>query len=97
MSRRKTRGWGEGSIHKRADGRYVGQLYVTESVTGARKRGLQHWLPHLGFGLFEIGLALFTKTEPPRTKAARAKRVGKLVATATLAKNGARRVANAVG
>ena len=38
MSARRQRAWGDGTIHKRADERWMGQLFVTESVTGARVR-----------------------------------------------------------
>jgi len=50
-------------------------LALVPQVTGARKRGLLHWLPHAAFGAFEVGLALFTKPEPPKTTPQRAKNV----------------------
>lgn len=40
-------------------------------VTGARKRGLRHWLPHAAIGAVEIAMALTTKAEPRRSKLAR--------------------------
>jgi hypothetical protein len=84
-------------VHLALDGLGAAALAIVPQVTGARKRGLQHWLPHLGFGLFEIGLALLTKTEPPQTTPARAKSVGRLAAAVrSAAKGGAKRVAAAV-
>lgn len=50
-------------------------LATVPHVTGARKRGLLHWLPHTAIGAFEVALALLTKPEPPRTTARRAGRV----------------------
>src|SRR3954453_598099 len=38
---------------------------------GARKRGLGHWLPHTLLGGFEIGMALLTKTEAPKSRTRR--------------------------
>ncbi len=38
MSRQQKRPWGAGSIHLRGDGRWTGQLFVTESTTGRRRR-----------------------------------------------------------
>lgn len=38
MSRQRKRPWGDGSIHLRRDGRWSGQLFVTESTTGRRRR-----------------------------------------------------------
>jgi hypothetical protein len=88
-------------VHLALDGIGGAALAVVPLVTGARKRGVEHWLPHVGFGVFEIGLALFTKTEAPRTTSARAKNVAKLGGAVKFAKdgarNGAKRVASAVG
>ncbi len=61
-------------------------LALVPQLTGARKRGKKHWLPHLAIGAFEVGLAALTKTEPPKTKAGRAAKLAKLVATAKVAK-----------
>lgn len=46
-------------------------LATIPHVTGARKRGLRHWLPHTIIGASEIALALMTKPEPPRTSVGR--------------------------
>lgn len=59
-------------VHLALDGINGAALALVPQFTGARKRGLKHWLPHLGFGLLEIGMALLTKTEPPRPAARRA-------------------------
>jgi hypothetical protein len=77
-------------VHLALDGIGGAALALVPQVTGARKRGVQHWLPHLGFGLFEIGMALCTKTERPQTTTARAANVVKF------AKDGARRAVSAV-
>ena len=61
-------------------------LALVPQLTGARKRGVQHWLPHLGFGLFEIGMAICTKPEPPQTPERRARAVKKLAKSALQAK-----------
>ena len=71
-------------------------LALVPQLTGARKRGKKHWLPHLAVGAFEVGLAALTKTEPPKTKAGRAAYVAKLVAKAKLATKAAQGVAKAV-
>jgi hypothetical protein len=83
-------------VHLALDGVGGAALALVPQVTGARKRGVRHWLPHLGFGLFEVGMALCTKTEPPRTTAARAKNVARLGGAAKVAKDGATRVLSAV-
>jgi hypothetical protein len=61
-------------------------LALVPQLTGARRKGKKHWLPHLAIGVFEVGMAAFTKTEPPRTKPGRASQLAKLVATAKGAK-----------
>jgi hypothetical protein len=62
-------------VHLALDGLGGATLAIVPQLTGARKRGVKHWLPHLGFGLFEIGMALLTKTEAPPSAARRAKAV----------------------
>ncbi|HEX6952236.1 MAG TPA: hypothetical protein VF124_05550 [Gaiellaceae bacterium] len=57
-------------------------LALVPQLTGARRKGKKHWLPHLAIGVFEIGMAALTKTEPPRTKPERVTHLGRLVATA---------------
>jgi hypothetical protein len=53
-------------------------LAAVPLATGAHRRGLRHWLPHTLIGAFEVGMALTTKTEPPRSAARRFARVLKL-------------------
>jgi hypothetical protein len=77
-------------VHLALDAVGGAALAIVPQVTGARKRGVQHWLPHLGFGLFEIGLALCTKTQRPHTTTARAANVVKF------ARDGAKRAVSAV-
>jgi len=71
-------------------------LAVVPQVTGARQRGKKHWVPHLAIGAFEVGMAMLTKTEPPRTKRERRAQLAKLVSSAKVAKNAAVGVARAV-
>jgi hypothetical protein len=55
-------------VHLALDGINGAALALIPQFTGARKRGITHWVPHLGIGVFEIGMALFTKTQPPRRR-----------------------------
>jgi hypothetical protein len=71
-------------------------LALVPQLTGARRRGKKHWVPHLAIGAFEIGMAVFTKTSPPQAKSRRAASVAKLVATAKVAKDTATGVAKAI-
>jgi len=71
-------------------------LALVPQLTGARKRGKKHWVPHLAIGVAEIGLAAFTETERPKAKAGRDAYVAKLVSTAKIAKDTARGVVNAI-
>jgi hypothetical protein len=71
-------------------------LALVPQVTGARKRGKKHWLPHLAIGAFEVGMAALTKTEPPKTKPRPSAEIAKIVAKAKVAKNAAKGVVNAV-
>ena len=62
-------------VHLALDGLGGAALALVPQFTGARKRGLLHWLPHAAFGAFEVGLAFLTKAEPPQTTTQRAKNV----------------------
>jgi hypothetical protein len=73
-------------VHLALDAVGGATLALVPQFTGARKKGLKHWLPHLAVGVFEIGMAALTKTEPPPTKSERASHLAKLVATAKVAK-----------
>ena len=61
-------------------------LALVPQLTGARTRGKKHWLPHLAVGAFEVGMAAFTKTEPPRPVERRAEAFKKLAKNALTAK-----------
>ena len=71
-------------------------LALVPQVTGARKRGKKHWVPHLAVGAFEIGLAALTKTDPPKADGRPNRDLAKLVAKAKVATNTARDAVNAV-
>lgn len=47
-------------------------LAATPFLTGARKNGLRHWLPHAVIGANEVLLAVTTKERPPRASRLRA-------------------------
>ena len=59
-------------------------LALVPQLTGARRRGKKHWLPHLALGALEIGMAAFTKTEPPKTKARRTAEIAKVAKDAAV-------------
>ena len=61
-------------------------LALVPQLTGARKRGVKHWAPHLAIGVLEVGMAVFTKSEPPRPAERRADSIKKLAKTAVKAK-----------
>src|ERR671938_1920717 len=54
-------------LHLALDAVSGATLAAVPLATGARKRGTRHWLPHAMLGAFEIGMALTTKAEPPRS------------------------------
>jgi hypothetical protein len=69
-------------VHLALDAVGGATLALVPQLTGARQKGKKYWLPHLAIGVLEIGMAAFTKTQPPETKAGRASHLGRLVATA---------------
>ncbi|HJQ75253.1 MAG TPA: hypothetical protein VJ814_10215 [Gaiellaceae bacterium] len=73
-------------VHLALDAVGGATLALVPQLTGARKRGKKHWLPHLALGAMEIGMAAFTKTEQPRPVDRRAKKIKKLAKTALKAK-----------
>jgi len=73
-------------VHLALDAVGGATLALVPQLTGARKRGKKHWLPHLAIGAMEIGMAAFTKTEPPRPAERRADAVRKLAKNALKAK-----------
>ena len=73
-------------VHLALDAAGGAALALVPQLTGARKRGKKHWVPHLAIGALEIGMAAFTKTEPPRPAERRAHTIKKLAKTALKAK-----------
>ena len=55
-------------------------LALVPQLTGARRRGKKHWVPHLAIGALEVGLAVLTKAERP--KSGRRAQLARLVASA---------------
>ncbi len=73
-------------VHLALDAVGGATLALVPQLTGARKRGKKHWVPHLALGAFEVGMAVLTKTEPPRPAERRATAIKKLAKTALKAK-----------
>jgi hypothetical protein len=73
-------------VHLALDAAGGAALALVPQLTGARKRGKKHWVPHLVIGALEIGMAAFTKTEPPRPAERRAHTIKRLAKTALKAK-----------
>lgn len=73
-------------VHLALDAAGGAALALVPQLTGARTRGKKHWVPHLAIGALEIGMAAFTKTEPPRPAERRANTIRKLTKTALKAK-----------
>jgi hypothetical protein len=74
-------------IHLALDAVGGATLALVPQLTGARRRGKKHWMPHLAIGALEVGMAALTKTGPPKT--GRKAQIAKLVATAKRAGNAA--------
>ena len=70
-------------------------LALVPQLTGARRRGKNHWLPHLAIGALQEGMAVLTKTEPPK-KPGRTEKIAKLVANARVAKGAAENAVRAI-
>jgi hypothetical protein len=62
-------------VHLVLDAMSGAMLATVPLASGARKRGTRHWLPHAMLGAFEIGMALFTETKPPKSRTKRLARV----------------------
>jgi hypothetical protein len=62
-------------LHLALDAMSGATLATVPLLTGARKRGTRHWLPHAMLGAFEIGMALFTQAEAPKSRTRRLARV----------------------
>src|SRR5436309_5121237 len=58
-------------LHLALDAMSGAALAAVPLATGARQRGVRHWLPHTLLGGFEVGMALTTKSEPPRSRPGR--------------------------
>jgi hypothetical protein len=69
-------------VHLALDAVGGATLALVPQLTGARQRGKKHWLPHLAVGALEVGMAAFTKTDPPRPVERRADAVKKLAKNA---------------
>jgi hypothetical protein len=83
-------------VHLALDAVGGATLALVPQLTGARKRGKKHWVPHLAIGVMEIGMAALTKTERPRPQSGRAAMVGKLVSSAKGVKGAAEHAVNAI-
>lgn len=83
-------------VHLALDAVGGATLALVPQLTGARRRGKKHWVPHLAIGAFEVGMAAFTKTQQPRTKSGREAYMAKLVSSAKVAKDAATGVVKAV-
>lgn len=73
-------------VHLALDAVGGATLALVPVLSGARRRGKKHWLPHVAIGAFEIGMAAFTKTEPPRPAERRAQTIRKLADSALKAR-----------
>jgi hypothetical protein len=65
-------------LHLALDAMSGATLATVPLLTGARKRGTRHWLPHTLLGAFEVGMALLTEQEAPKSRANRLRRALKL-------------------
>jgi len=65
-------------LHLALDAMSGAALAAVPLATGARQRGTRHWLPHAALGAFEIGMALFTQTQAPKSRSRRFGRVLRL-------------------
>ena len=83
-------------VHLALDAVGGATLALVPVLTGARARGKKHGVPHLAIGALEVGMAVFTKSQPPRTETGRRAQIAKLVKSAKVAKNTAVDVARAV-
>jgi formate-dependent phosphoribosylglycinamide formyltransferase (GAR transformylase) len=83
-------------VHLALDAVGGATLALVPQLTGARRRGKKHWVPHLAIGAMEIGMALMTKTEPPKSKTGRSAKLGKLLASAKGVKGAAEQAVRAI-
>ena len=73
-------------VHLALDAAAGAALALVPQLTGARERGKKHWVPLLAIGAIEVGMAAFTKTEPPRPAERRKEAIKKLAQSALKAK-----------
>src|SRR5262245_52471254 len=71
-------------------------LALVPQLTGARRRGKKHWLPHLAIGVLEVGMAALTETERPKAKNGRSAKLARLVSSANFVKGVAEDAVRAV-
>jgi hypothetical protein len=83
-------------VHLALDAVGGATLALVPQLTGARKVGKRHWLPHLAIGVMEIGMAALTQTERPRRTNGRAAKIAKLVASAKGVKGAAEHAVRAI-
>jgi hypothetical protein len=83
-------------VHLALDAVGGATLALVPQLTGARTRGKKHWVPLLALGAIEVGMAAFTKTEPPKTKSGRSAKIAQLVASAKVAKEAAEHAVRAI-
>jgi hypothetical protein len=81
-------------VHLALDAVGGATLAVLPQLTGARRRGKKHWVPHLAVGVLEVGMAALTRTEAPNS--GRKTHMTKLIATAKRARNAATDAVKAV-
>ena len=58
-------------VHLALDAVGGATLAAVPWLAGSHKKGVRYWLPHTLLGAFEVGMALTTKAEPPRTRGRR--------------------------
>jgi hypothetical protein len=56
-------------------------LAASPFALGYWRKGLNHWLPHVAVGAFELTMSLITETQPPRTTPGRLARLRRLLPT----------------
>ena len=81
-------------VHLALDAVGGATLALVPQLTGARRRGKKHWLPHLAIGALKVGIAALTKTERPKT--GRKAQIVKLVTSAKRARDAANDAVKAV-
>jgi hypothetical protein len=65
-------------LHLALDALAGATLATVPLATGARRRGVRHWLPHTLVGAFEVAMAVTTRQEAPHSRLRRLGRVLRL-------------------